>query len=239
MVEKKETKSRKRVNKIKEVKGSKTGQKDKAKKAVQKKSPSKKEKKVAEKKGEHREVIPKREIKKEIQTEEPISKTEIKEGKSVRVEEKQPIQTVREIPIEKIKFHGRKSLSNEERKRISFIISKKKKKPKFAREEMYKVKKLKDVWRRRRGIDSKAAEEKRGKGKIPEIGYKKPNLLTGIDPSGYYSVLVHNSNELRALNPGRDAIIIASAVGRRKRNEIIRAANDLKVTILNPRTGEI
>lgn len=163
----------------------------------------------------------------------------VKEEKPARLEEKPSAEKVREIPIEKIKFHGRKSLSPEERKNISFIITKKKKKPKFSREEMYKVKKLKDVWRRRRGIDSKMAEEKRGKGKIPEIGYKKPDSLVGIDPSGYYPVPVHNSKELEALNPAREAAIIAGAVGRRKRNEIIKMANDLKITILNPRKGEI
>ncbi len=216
-----EDKSEKKSRAKKDVKKPTKEQKDKVKRTKEK---------ITEKKKEDIVVSPKQE-------ENTIP--EVKGEKPAKLKEKLPAKKVKEIPIEKIKFHGRKSLSNEERKKIGFIISKKKKKPKFAREEMYKVKKLKDVWRRRRGIDSKAAEEKRGKGKLPGIGYKKPNLLTGIDPSGYYSVLVHNSNELRALNPGRDAIIIASAVGRRKRNEIIRVANDLKVTILNPRKGEI
>ncbi len=162
---------------------------------------------------------------------------EVMGEKPAKAEEKPPAE--KEVAIEKIKFHGRKSLSPEERKNIGFITTKKKKKPKFLREEMYKVQKLKAVWRRRRGIDSKKAEEKRGKGESPKIGYKKPDSMIGIDPSGYYPVIIHNHKELKALNPVIDAAIIAGAVGRRKRNEIIKMANELRITILNPRRGEI
>lgn len=196
----------------KDVKKPKKGQGDKAEKTKEKTA---EKKKIGEEK-----TIP-----------------EVMGEKPAKAEEKPPAE--KEVAIEKIKFHGRKPLSPEERKNIGFITTKKKKKPKFLREEMYKVKKLKAVWRRRRGIDSKKAEEKRGKGESPKIGYKKPDSMIGIDPSGYYPVIIHNHKELKALNPVIDAAIIAGAVGRRKRNEIIKMANELRITILNPRRGEI
>ncbi|HIE33641.1 MAG TPA: 50S ribosomal protein L32e [Candidatus Altiarchaeales archaeon] len=121
---------------------------------------------------------------------------------------------------------------------MSETFMNKKKKPRFVRQESTKLKRLKDKWRRPRGIDSKKHEEKRGKGKIPKIGYKKPNYLRGIHPSGYYPVLIHNVVELSTINPKKEAAIIASSIGRKKRNEIIRIANEKKITILNPRKGE-
>ncbi|RLI92201.1 MAG: 50S ribosomal protein L32e [Candidatus Altiarchaeales archaeon] len=133
--------------------------------------------------------------------------------------------------IEKIKFHEKRDISN--------ILRLRKKKPRFMRQELPKLKRLKDRWRRPRGIDSKKREGKRGKGKLPKIGYKKPTIVRGIHPSGFYPVLVHNVEELTLINPEEEAAIIASAIGRRKRNEIIRSANELNVTILNPRKGEL
>lgn len=232
-MEKKETKSGDKAKVKKVHKESKEGQKDNAKKITKGKTlrSSKttkseggriKKEKVTKKKAEHKRIVHEKE-----------------EEKAKAVEEKLPVRKAKEILIEKIKFHGKKSLLPDERKNIHFIIAKKKKTPKFLREEMYKVKKLKDVWRRRRGLDSKKAEEKRGKGKSPKIGYKKSGSIAGISPSGYYPILVHNHGELQTLNPVREAAIIASAVGRRKRNEIIKMANDRKIMILNPRKGEI
>ncbi|MEA3254509.1 MAG: 50S ribosomal protein L32e [Candidatus Altiarchaeota archaeon] len=118
-------------------------------------------------------------------------------------------------------------------------MAKRKKTPRFVRQELYKVKKLRDKWRKPRGIDSKKQEGKRGKGKLPGIGYKNPESVRGISPSGYYPVLIHNIREVEILNPEGEAAIISSTVGRRKRNEIIKSANKLKITILNPRKGEI
>lgn len=224
-----ETKSHRTEKKIigkktdkEKVRPKKMGEKVKGAKRVQKKEKEElKEKKIIEKK--EKEELPSK-----------------KEGEKAKIaEENLPVEKVRGIPIEKIKFYGKKPLSNDEGENINFIIAKKKKKPKFLREEMYKVRKLKAVWRRRRGIDSKKAVEKRGKGEIPKIGYKNPDSIIGIDPSGYYPILVHNYGELQALNPAREAAIISGVVGRRKRNEIIKMANDLKITVLNPRKGEI
>ena len=158
-------------------------------------------------------------------------KTEEVAGKGEKV--KKPKEAKRK-PIERILFHGKQIDAKK-----GDVEHKKKKKPGFFRQELCKFKKLKDVWRRPRGIDSKKRREKRGKGAVPQIGYKNPESIRYIDPSGYYTVLVHNFAELEAINPKKEAAIIARTVGRKKRNQMIKAANDLKITILNPRKGEI
>lgn len=110
-------------------------------------------------------------------------------------------------------------------------------KPRFIRQEGGRYKRLQDVWRRPTGIDSKKIERKRGKGSLPEIGYKKPAADSGLQ-FGFEPHRVFNVNDLRAVKPGREAAVIAKSVGRRKRNMIIEEANRLKITILNPRRGE-
>ncbi len=110
-------------------------------------------------------------------------------------------------------------------------------KPRFIRQEGGRYKRLQDVWRRPTGIDSKKLERKRGKGGLPEIGYKKPARDSGLQ-FGFEPHRVFNVNDLRAVKPGREAAVIAKSVGRRKRNLIIEEANRLKITVLNPRRGE-
>jgi large subunit ribosomal protein L32e len=111
-------------------------------------------------------------------------------------------------------------------------------KPNFKRQEHWKFPKLEDKWRRPRGIDSKQHEKKRGKGELPAIGYKKPPVQRDKH-AGYAAVRVFNAKELEGVNPKNQAIIIASQVGRKKRNQIIKEANMQKITILNPRRGEV
>ncbi|MCK4491838.1 MAG: 50S ribosomal protein L32e [Candidatus Altiarchaeales archaeon] len=163
----------------------------------------------------------------EKKKEKPIEKTEDEVEK--KVEER------KEKPIEKIKYHGRRYLSVEEKR----LLRGKKNKPKFIRQEYHKLKKLKDVWRRPKGLDSKKHNRKRGKGKVPQIGYKKPESVRGIHPLGYSPIVIHNTKDLKEVNPDAQAVVIASAVGRKKRNDIIAYANKNKLFILNPRAGEI
>ncbi|MBD3387700.1 MAG: 50S ribosomal protein L32e [Candidatus Altiarchaeales archaeon] len=112
-----------------------------------------------------------------------------------------------------------------------------KKKPKFNRQELPRLPRVKDKWRHPRGIDSKKIESKRGKGALPSIGYKKPKAVSGLQ-YGFRPVQVHNLDGLKDINPDVEAAVIASCVGRKKRNMIIEEANKLKITILNPRRGE-
>jgi large subunit ribosomal protein L32e len=135
------------------------------------------------------------------------------------------------LHIEKIKFR--------EKKDISEVKKLRKKTPKFTRQEFGKFAKLDDKWRTPRGCDSKKDEGKRGKGASPKIGYKRPAEAREIHPSGFYPVMVRNPTELSIVDPKTHGAIISAAVGRKKRNEIIKAANNLSITILNPRKGEI
>jgi len=160
-------------------------------------------------------------------------KPEGKSGEEKKVEEKKVKEKPKERKrkpklIEKIKYSVKKDVPE---------MRLRKKTPKFRRQEHSKHR-LDNVWRKAIGIDSKQHEGKRGKGFKPSIGYKSPNIIQALHPLGYRQVLVHNISELVQLDPKIDGAVIASAVGRRKRNQIIAEANKLKISILNPRKGE-
>src|SRR4030043_184110 len=107
------------------------------------------------------------------------------------------------------------------------------KKPEFARPESWRYLKLKENWRRPRGLDNKMRRKIKGWPPTVSVGYKGPKLARGLHPSGYRDVLVHNVKELSAVDPKTQAARIARTVGKRKRAQIIAEARERKVVVLN------
>ena len=89
-------------------------------------------------------------------------------------------------------------------------------------------------WRKPRGIQSKVKLKEKGRIRMPNIGYGAPNRLKYLHPSGFKEILVHNVQELSKIDNIKEAVKIAHTVGNRKRNEILKKAEELKVKILNP-----
>ncbi|HEW93679.1 MAG TPA: 50S ribosomal protein L32e [Thermoprotei archaeon] len=126
-------------------------------------------------------------------------------------------------------------LSELETKMLELRKVMKKREPDFIRQESWRYVRVKESWRRPRGIDSKMRLKKKGRPPIPNIGYRVPKIVRGRHPSGFIEVLVHNVKELEDIDPKRYAIRIASTVGRRKRIEIIKMADKLGIKVLNRR----
>jgi large subunit ribosomal protein L32e len=108
------------------------------------------------------------------------------------------------------------------------------KKPKFRRWMSQTYKRVKESWRRPRGIHSKIRIRKKGKIKMPSVGYGAPKELKFFHPSGLKEVLVSNLKDLEKVDPKTQAIRIAHTVGEKKRKEIIKKAEEMKIKILNP-----
>ena len=62
---------------------------------------------------------------------------------------------------------------------------KKRKNPSFRRVESWRYKRVKDSWRKARGIDSKTRKKKISGVKSPSVGYRSPKKVRGLHPSGY------------------------------------------------------
>lgn len=108
-------------------------------------------------------------------------------------------------------------------------------KPKFQGQEVWRYKRIRDRWRRPRGVDSKMRQNVKGWPHTVNIGYGGPKTAKFLHPSGYREVLVHNLSEIEGLDSETQAIRIAHTVGGKKRMEILTKAREKGLHILNPR----
>ncbi len=120
-----------------------------------------------------------------------------------------------------------------QRKALQVRKRAKAKKPEFARSESWRYLKLKKNWRRPRGLDHKMRRKIKGWPPTVSSGYKGPKVARGLHPSGYREVLVHNVAELSAIDIATQAVRVAHTVGKNKRAQILAAAKELNVVILN------
>ena len=109
------------------------------------------------------------------------------------------------------------------------------KKPKFRRQESWRYKRLKENWRRPRGMDNKMRKKVKGWPSSPSSGYRGPRKSRGLHPSSFKEVRVFNLDDLSKVDRNLEAITIAHTVGERKRTEIINRAKEKGIHIFNPR----
>lgn len=106
-------------------------------------------------------------------------------------------------------------------------------KPNFVREDSHKKKKLRrSGWKKPKGLHSKLRHKFKGHITPVNEGFRSPKAVRGLHRTGLKQIVVRNVMELKKLNPKTDGIIIGN-VGIRKKIEIIKEAQILKLTILN------
>ena len=108
----------------------------------------------------------------------------------------------------------------------------KSKKPKFLRQDGHKKAKLKNVWRAPKGRQSKMRLKKKGKRKQPSLGYSSPKEVRGLSPKGLKPIMINNIHELSNIKEG-EGIILSGKIGNKKRLEIIKKIQELKLNLLN------
>lgn len=106
--------------------------------------------------------------------------------------------------------------------------------PHFRRHESWRYKRLKEGWRKPRGLDNKMRLKVQGWPKSVNIGYGGPKTARALHPSGYEEVLVHTPDEVTQVNPKTQALRIAHTVGTRKRIQIASIARERKIHLINP-----
>ncbi|MEM0225354.1 MAG: 50S ribosomal protein L32e [Thermofilaceae archaeon] len=107
--------------------------------------------------------------------------------------------------------------------------------PRFVRMNSWMLKRLDDSWRSpRHSLDNKIRLERKGFPPRVKIGYRGPSEVRGLHPSGLTEVLVSTPSQLKELNPHLHIVRIASSVGKKKRAEIIRLAQEKGLKIANP-----
>ena len=112
-------------------------------------------------------------------------------------------------------------------------------KPAFNRQDHHKKKRVPTSWRRPRGNLSKQRRGIKGKGDTVEAGFRTPEEVRGLHPSGFEEVYVHNVDDLEGVDGDTQAVRIASKVGGRKREAIEESAEDRGIRVLNPTYEEV
>jgi large subunit ribosomal protein L32e len=109
-----------------------------------------------------------------------------------------------------------------------------KKRPHFKRFESWRFVRIKDQWRKPRGIDNKMRTEEQGWPKSVKVGYRGPAAVRGLHASGYEEVMIWNTADLANVDSETQVARIGGTVGGRKREAILAKAEELEIRILNP-----
>ncbi len=87
-------------------------------------------------------------------------------------------------------------------------------------------------WRRPKGMHSKMRLNKSGNPKTPSQGYRSPRMVRHLSPEGLKPVFVTNVGMLSGISGG-EGVLVPSPVGMKKRTEIVKAAVEKKLPLLN------
>merc|ERR1719334_3093385 len=112
----------------------------------------------------------------------------------------------------------------------------KKRTKKFIRHQSDRYDKLKQNWRRPKGIDNRVRRKFRGMYLMPGIGYGSNKATKHMMPSGFRKVLVHNVKELEVLmiQNKKFCAEIAHGVSAPKRKELVERAQQLAIRVTTP-----
>jgi large subunit ribosomal protein L32e len=160
------------------------------------------------------------------------------EAEEVKVEEElEEVEEVEEVEAEeetKVVPTAELEMEPESKRLLNVRKRQKLKKPHFVQTDQHKKKKLKDIWRKPRGLHNKKRKYILGKGEMARPGYGSPAAVKGLHPSGFEEVLLSRAKDLDNVDPATQAIRIARTVGQRKRMDIVEKAQSLGLKILNP-----
>ncbi|KYK33737.1 MAG: 50S ribosomal protein L32 [Thermoplasmatales archaeon SG8-52-3] len=134
---------------------------------------------------------------------------------------------------EKYKVKKKPEHDKKIKKRLGLRKQIKKRTPNFLREEWFRYKKLSKNWRKPDGISSKMRINLKYRPSKVSVGFRGPKEVRGLHSSGFEEIMVYNVNDLKGINPKKQAARIGSSVGTKKRMDIEKKANELEVRILN------
>jgi large subunit ribosomal protein L32e len=112
----------------------------------------------------------------------------------------------------------------------------KKRVKRFIRHQSDRYLKLKQNWRKPKGIDNRVRRRFKGQFLMPNVGYGSSTKSKHVCPDGFKKFLVHNVKELEVLMMQNRTFSaeIAHDVSSKKRKLIVERAQQLSVKVTNP-----
>ena len=126
-------------------------------------------------------------------------------------------------------------MSDGEKRRLMRIKKRiSQKRPHFRQFEEWRLVRIKDHWRRPKGIDNKMRQKRKGWPRTVNVGFRSPKAVRNLHPSGKEEVAVFNVGDLTIVDPETQVARIGGSVGLKKRKAILKEAVELDIRILNP-----
>jgi len=168
----------------------------------------------------------------------PTAKKHVEKAKPAPVKAAPAKEAVKEKTAKKpyVKKKPVKITKSKEVNKLSALVRAKKRhmfRGRFGKRSVRKVSREKwQKWRKPRGIDIVFKKED---GLVPGTGYMTPKKIRFVHPSGYKEKLVRNMNELVAMEKEKAtvAVKISRTIGKKKKIEILKKADELKIVVLN------
>merc|ERR1711913_58548 len=112
----------------------------------------------------------------------------------------------------------------------------KKRTKKFIRHQSDRYDKVKQSWRKPKGIDNRVRRKFKGMYLMPNIGYGSAKATKHMMPSGFRKVLIHNVKELEVLmmQNKKYCAEIAHGVSAKNRKVLVERAAQLAIRVTNP-----
>ena len=127
-------------------------------------------------------------------------------------------------------------ISDELKAALALRAAQKKATPSFRRTEWFRYKRLsRSGWRKPHGMDNKQRRNYKYRGSLVRVGHGKVSAASGLHPSGFEEVMIHNAAELDQMDAETQAARVGSTVGGRKRENIHSRADELGIRVLNRR----
>src|SRR6266571_7328013 len=104
----------------------------------------------------------------------------------------------------------------------------------FKRQESWRLKRVKENWRRPRGVTSRMRKEKNGWPSLVKVGHGSDASRRGLHPRELVERLVRNESDLEGLDPRLHIVRLSAHLGEKKRLTLVERVRSLNLHIANP-----
>ncbi len=104
----------------------------------------------------------------------------------------------------------------------------------FKRQESWRLKRVKENWRRPRGVTSRMRKEKNGWPSLVKVGHRSDASKRGRHPKGLVERIVRNESDLEGLDPRLHIVRLSARLGEKRRLTLVERVRSLNVHIANP-----
>ena len=158
-----------------------------------------------------------------------VSEKKIEEPKKKKIEDVEIVDEKEGAYKPKIK----PQLNEKEKEQLTIRQQIKKRTPHFLRDEGFRYKRIPKNWRKPTGYTSKLRINLKYRPSKVRVGFRAPRIVRELHASGFKEMLVYTVKDLDVIDPKKQAVRIGGSVGTKKRLEITKRADVLKIRVLN------